>query len=203
MTQRSRNIVVLSAMAGIFIAFALAGRFLIDPSEMDKVNQGTLITPHIAVEELNLNTQAGQQWTGQDMSGQWSLLYIAGEACERGCKNALFYLMARLRQSLSQDADRLRLILTHTTPPSAELQTFMDEKLGPMVELRGKAATIRQALAPAFDASGADPLDYLYLAAPDGQIFMWYPTHEDKESLLEEADGIHADLKRTLKGSQL
>lgn len=203
MTQRSRNILVLSAMAGIFIAFALAGRFLIEPSEMDKVNQGTLITPHIAVEKLELTDRDGQSWTGEDMSGQWSLLYVAGEQCERGCKNALFYLMTRLRQSLSRDADRLRLILTHTTPPSPELQTFMDEELGSMVELQGNADTIRESLLPAFDAPDADPLKHLYLAAPDGQIFMWYPTHEDKESLLKEADSIHTDLKRTLKGSKL
>lgn len=203
MTQRGRNFLVLGAMAGIFLVFALAGRFLIDPSEMDKVNRGTLITPHIPVKQLELTTRDGQDRTDAEMSGQWSLMYIAGKQCERGCKNALFYLMTRLRQSLARDADRLRLILVHTTPPSAELQTFMDEKLGSMVELHGNAGTIRQALAPAFEAPDADPLHHLYLAAPDGQIFMWYPTHEDKESLLEEADGIHADLKRTLKGSRI
>ncbi len=203
MTQRGRNVLVLGAMAGIFIAFALAGRFLIDPSEMNRVNRGTLITPHIPVKELDLTTQDGQDWTGEDMSGQWSLMYLADKECERGCRNALFYLMTRLRQSLSRDADRLRLILVHTTPPSTELQEFMDEKLGSMVELRGEAGILREVLAPAFEAPDADPLHHLYLVAPDGQIFMWYPTHEDKESLLEEADGIHADLKRTLKGSRI
>lgn len=203
MTQRGRNILVLGAMAGIFIAFALAGRFLIDPSEMDKVNRGTLITPHIPVQKLELTTRDGQDWTSEDMDGQWSLMYLAGEECERGCRNALFYLMSRLRQSLSRDADRLRLILVHTAPPSSDLRDFMDEKLGSMVELRGDAATLREALGPAFETPDTDPLHHLYLAAPDGQIFMWYPTHEDKESLLEEADGIHADLQRTLKGSRI
>ena len=203
MTQRGRNILVLGAMAGIFIAFALAGRFLVDPSEMDKVNRGTLITPHIPVKRLELTTADEQSWTAEDMSGQWSLMYLAGKRCERGCKNALFYLMTRLRQSLARDADRVRLILVHTTPPSQDLRDFMEQKLGTMVELHGNADTLRQALAPAFEAPDADPMHHLYLAAPDGQIFMWYPTHEDKQSLLEEADGIHADLERTLKGSRI
>lgn len=203
MTQRGRNVLVLGAMAGIFIAFALAGRFLVDPSEMDRTNQGTLITPHIPVQALKLTTRDGQRWTREDMNGQWSLMYLAGEQCERGCKNALFYLMTRLRQSLARDADRLRLILVHTTPPSAELREFMDNKLGSMVQLRGDAGTLREALAPAFERPNADPLHHLYLAAPDGQIFMWYPTHENKESLLQEADGIHSDLQRTLKGSRI
>lgn len=203
MTQRGHNLLVLSAIVGIFVAFALAGRYLVDPSAMGRTNNGTLITPHIPVERLKLTTTDHQNWTNEDMSGQWSLMYIAGEDCQRGCRNALFYLMKRLRQSLAEDAERLRLILVHTSSPSAELERFMDEKLGGMVELRGEPEQVRKALEPAFEAPDADPLHHLYLAAPDGQIFMWYPTHEDKPPLLEEADGIHSDLTRTLKGSRI
>lgn len=201
MTQRTRNLLVLGAIFGIFIAFAIAGRYFVDPAEMDRLNRGTLIVPHVPIAELELTTTKGQAWTGEDMAGQWSLMYIAGNQCKQACKNALFYLMTRLRRSLAQDADRLRLILVHTRPPSDQLRAFMEEKLAPMVELQGQPGPIRKALASAFEGD-IDPRHHLYMVAPDGQIFMWYPPHKDKEALLEEADGIYEDLTRTLKGAR-
>lgn len=192
---------ILGLIVGVFIAFALAGRFLIHPEDMGRTNRGNLIVPHIAIETLELQGEDGQPWTGKDMAGQWSLMYVGGERCERACKNALFYLMQRLRQSLGRDSDRLRLILAHTAPPSEALRSFMTEKLGELVELHGDPDIVSRALAPAFKDDARDPRHHLYLVAPDGQIFMWYPSHAEKEPLLREADNIHSDLKRTLKGS--
>lgn len=203
MTQRARNLLVLSGILGIFVAFALAGRFLVDPAQMDKVNNGTLIVPHIPITKLNLRTRNGQAWTAQNMDGQWSLMYVGGKRCDKACKNALFYLMTRLRQSLAQGADRVRLILVHTSKPSEKLRTFMRERLAPMVELRGDPETVIRALAPAFDHPDTDPRHHLYLVAPDGQIFMWYPSHRRREALLREADGLYEDLTRTLKGARI
>lgn len=202
MTQRARNLLVLSAIIGIFVAFALAGRFLVDPSEMDKVNNGDLIVPHIPIADLRLKEAGGDAWTAKDMAGQWSLMYVGGRQCARACKNALFYLMTRLRRSLAQDAERVRLILVHTSKASKQLKDFMHERLAPMVELRGDPKTVTRALAPAFTRNGADPRHHLYLVAPDGQIFMWYPTHADKQALLKEADGLYQDLLTTLKGAR-
>jgi cytochrome oxidase Cu insertion factor (SCO1/SenC/PrrC family) len=203
MTQRGRNLLVLSAIVGIFIAFALAGRFLVDPDDMGRVNNGTLIVPHIPIGKLNLRTPEGEAWTADDMAGQWSLIYVGGEACDKACKNALFYLMTRLRRSLAQESDRVRLMLVHTRPPSEELKTFMRKQLASMVELHGDPKTVTRALEPAFESASADPRHHLFLAAPDGQIFMWYPSHEDREALLEEADGLYQDLTRTLKGARI
>lgn len=200
MSPRSKNFLILGLIIGVFVAFALAGRFLIDPSEMGRTNKGTLIIPHIPIASLSLETTDGEPWDAQDMAGQWNLMYVAGAACGNGCRNALFYLMMRLRQSLGRDNDRLRLVLVHTHPPSAELRQFIDEKLDRLVELRGDTETVSQALAPAFEG-GTSPLHHLYLVAPDGQIFMRYPTHTEMQEVLREADNIHRDLTRTLKGS--
>lgn len=200
MSPRSKNFLILGLIIGVFVAFALAGRFLIDPSEMARTNRGTLIIPHIPIAGLALESLEGETWAAEDMAGQWTLMYLAGSECGEGCRNALFYLMHRLRQSLGRDSERLRLVLVHTRPPSAELRQFTEEKIDRLVELRADAKTVRQALAPAF-GKGTDPLRHLYLVAPDGQIFMWYPTHEEMQEVLREADNIHHDLTRTLKGS--
>lgn len=201
MSERGRKLLVPGLIIGVFVAFALAGRFFINPADMDRTNRGNLIVPHIAIDTLELQKEDGQAWTGEDMTGQWSLMYVGGERCERACKNALFYLMHRLRQSLGRDSDRLRLIMAHTAPPSEALHTFMTEKLDNPVELHGDPEIVTRALTPAFGGTDRDPRHHLYLVAPDGQIFMWYPTHAEKEPLLREADNIHNDLKRTLKGS--
>lgn len=201
MSSRNKNILILGLIIGIFVAFALAGRFLIHPEDMERTNKGTLIVPHVQINALELRTEGGENWSAKEMAGQWTLLYVAGEQCDQACKNALFYLMTRLRESLGRDSERLRLAVVHTATPSAQMRAFIDEKMRQPVELQGDPARVKQALSPAFGAADADPRGHLYLAAPDGQIFMWYPTHADMEKVLREADNIYRDLTRTLKGS--
>lgn len=201
MSPRGKNFLILGLIIGIFVAFALAGRFLIHPEDMEKTNKGTLIVPHVQIDALELRTGSGEDWSAEDMAGQWTLFYVAGEQCGPACKNALFYLMTRLRESLGRDNERLRLAVIHTAGPSPDMRAFIDEKMQQPVELHGDPARVKQALSPAFQAVDAEPLGHLYLAAPDGQIFMWYPTHADMEKVLREADNIYRDLTRTLKGS--
>lgn len=201
MSPRSKNFVILGLIIGTFIAFALAGRFLIHPENMEKINKGTLIVPHIQIGALSLRTPEGEPWAAGDMAGQWTLFYVAGEQCDKGCKNALFYLMHQLRTSLGKDSERLRLAVIHTAAPSAQMQSFINEKTPEIVQLHGDVTSVTEALAPAFTESDTDPRRHLYLVAPDGQIFMWYPTHREMQDVLKEADNIYRDLTRTLKGS--
>lgn len=201
MSLRSKNLLVLGLIIGVFVAFALIGRFVITPGDMDRVNRGTLIVPHVQIKELSLRDSSGEPWDAGRMAGQWTLFYVAGKHCHADCKNALFYLMKRLRESLGKDRDRLRLALVHTDSPSAQLRDFIDEKSISLTQLHGQAETVRKALVPAFPDSDTEPFNHLYLGAPDGQIFMWYPTHTEMEEVLREADNIYRDLTRTLKGS--
>jgi cytochrome oxidase Cu insertion factor (SCO1/SenC/PrrC family) len=201
MSERTKNLAILGLIVGMFIAFALVGRFLIHPDNMDKTNRGTLIVPHIQLDALEVQDMAGEPWTAEQAEGKWSLFYVAGRECHQACKNALFYLMQRLRESLGRDRERVRLVLLHTAEPSTALTDFIQEKLHDLTQLRADRTTVVEALAPAFPDSQDSPLHHLYLMAPDGQIFMWYPTHAEQAPLLREAENIYKDLTRTLKGS--
>ena len=60
---------------------------------------------------------------------------------------------------------------------------------------------MNDALAPVYETTAGEPIGDIFLVSPDGQIFMRYPTHENMDATLEEAENIRVDLKRTLKGS--
>ena len=60
---------------------------------------------------------------------------------------------------------------------------------------------MNNALAPVYESTDGEPVGDIFLVSPDGQIFMRYPTHENMDATLEEAENIRVDLKRTLKGS--
>lgn len=201
MSQPSKNSkLVLVLILGVFLAFFIVGRFIIDPSAMGRVNQGTLLIPHLDIDELGLRTIDGEPYLAEDMSGKWSLLYIADGSCEAACKNALYYLMRQLRLSLDRDVNRVRRIILHTSQPDDTLRGFLHDNVAGMLELIGDAQLINEKLAE-IDDSPNDARGHIYIVSPDGFIFIWYPSHPDMESTLEESDRIRDDLKRTLKGS--
>ena len=70
-----------------------------------------------------------------------------------------------------------------------------------MISVHASPDTVRQALAPVYAPAESQPVGDVFLVSPDGQIFMRYPTHENMDATLEEAENIRVDLKRTLKGS--
>lgn len=196
MTLRQKNLLTLLAIVGIFVGFIVAGR-LVNVAELPKVNQGTLIVPHVPIKRLQLKTADGQP-VGNSTIGHWSLLYIAAKGCERACKNALFYQMKRTRRSLGADGEALRLLVveTHDNPT---LRAFVKQKLPNATLLHGKDFLIQAALGDAI--GGVEASTKVYLLSPDGMLFMWYPSHADKQGTIEESAHIHADLKRTLKGA--
>ena len=201
MQERNKNFLVLGLILGVFLAFFLAGRFLVNVDELPRINKGTLIIPHVSIDSLALTSDEGTPYTGADMAGQWTMAYIAGDACDTACKNGLFYLMRQLRLSLDRDATRVRRLIIHTAEADAELREFLNDNVAGMYEAHGQRDVIEAALGEAM--AGASPLHHIFIISPDGMIFLWYPTHADRDSTLLEADNIRDDLKRTLKGSAI
>ena len=200
MTQRNRNLLI---MALIIAPFALTMAFVhlfVDVSEMDRTNKGTLILPHVQLEDLKPLGTNGERYDIGELGGQWTLLYIAAGECESACKNGLYYLIKQLRLALGSDAPRVRRMIAHTAEPGESLRAFLDNEVAGMVELQVDAEAVNHALLPFMQGAGS-AVDHIFLLAPDGQIFMWYPTHEDIQDVLLESDRILYDLKRTLKGS--
>src|SRR5690554_103895 len=200
MTQRNKNILLILLIVAPFILTMLFVRIFVDLDDLERTNKGTLILPHVQFDALKPTHMDGSTFAVSELADQWNLLYIAAGECDTRCKNGLYYLIKQLRQGLGADAPRVRRLIAHTTVASDELRAFLDEKATGMVELQLDALAVQEALAPFME--GADSaVNHIFLVAPDGQIFMWYPSHEDMQDVLLEADKILYDLKRTLKGS--
>lgn len=200
MTQRSKNLVIMMLIIAPFALTMAYVHLFVDISELDRTNKGTLIIPHVQMEDLKPLQLNGERYPVSELAGQWTLLYVAAGDCATACKNGLYYLIRQLRQGLGSDAPRVRRMIAHSTPPAAELRAFLDNEVAGMVEIQVDADAINHALLP-FMSGASRATDHIYLVAPDGQIFMWYPTHEDIQDVLLESDKILYDLKRTLKGS--
>lgn len=200
MTNRGKNLLILGLMILPFVATIVFVRVFVDLEDMDRVNKGTLLIPHVDFMALRPAHPDGQPVSREDLAGQWTLMYVSDGTCDTGCKNALFYLITQLRKSLDNDAPRVRRLVAYTTPPEASLRGFLDEKVSGMTEMRIDAAALDQHLTPVVAPQGS-ATDHIYIVSPDGMIFLWYPTHEEMEKVLLEAEDIRADLTRTLKGS--
>ena len=201
MSPRTKNIATLSAIVAPFVLFFLAGRFLIDPWELPRENKGQLLIPHIDMATLSAVNDDGDAYTGDDMSGLWTILYVAGSECDTRCKNGLYYQMRQVRQTLGADVDRVRRVILHTAPAGDSLNEFLNNNVKGMVSIYAEPQTVNNALAPVYETTAGEPIGDIFLVSPDGQIFMRYPTHENMDATLEEAENIRVDLKRTLKGS--
>ena len=201
MTPRTKSRVTLLAIIAPFVLFFLAGRYLVDVQELPKVNKGQLLIPHIDMASLNATDSDQQPYDGNNMGNQWTLLYVAGEGCDTRCKNGLYYQVQQVRLTLGEDTKRVRRVILHTAPANTELQTFLTDKVNGMVSIHAASTDVTQALAPVYTPDASQPIGDIFLVSPDGQIFMRYPTHENMDATLEEAENIRVDLKRTLKGS--
>ncbi|MBD3643886.1 hypothetical protein [Alcanivorax sp.] len=201
MSPRTKNIATLAAIVAPFVLFFLAGRFLIDPWELPRENKGQLLIPHIDMAKLNAVNDDGDAYTGDDMTGLWTILYVAGSECDTRCKNGLYYQMRQVRQTLGADVDRVRRVILHTAPAGDSLNAFLNNNVKGMVSIHAEPQAVNNALAPVYETIDGEPVGDIFLVSPDGQIFMRYPTHENMDATLEEAENIRVDLKRTLKGS--
>lgn len=201
MSPRTKNIATLAAIVAPFVLFFLAGRFLIDPWELPRENKGQLLIPHIDMATLKAVDEDGNAYTGDDMTGLWTILYVAGNDCDTRCKNGLYYQMRQVRQTLGADVDRVRRVILHTAPAGNALTEFLHNNVKGMVSIHAEPQTVNNALAPVYETTAGEPIGDIFLVSPDGQIFMRYPTHENMDATLEEAENIRVDLKRTLKGS--
>ncbi len=201
MSPKTKNILTLAAIISPFVLFALAGRYLVDLRDMPLQNKGQLLIPHIDVATLNAQDGEGHTFDADDTKGMWSILYIAGSHCDTRCKNGLYYQVRQVRLALGEDIDRVRRVIVHTAPADDSLSTFLNDNVEGMIPIHADPDTTRRALAPVYAPESSQPVGDIFLVSPDGKIFMRYPTHEDMEATLEEAENIRVDLKRTLKGS--
>ncbi len=200
MTQRTRTLLNLMLIPGVFVLFFVGARLFVDLEELPRSNQGSMILPHVQLSELSLRGPDGEPWTDEDSRGKWNLVYVADGSCELACKNALWYQMRQQQRALDRDAPRVRRVIIHTAEPDESLRGFLDNEAAGTLELRGSPQTLEAAMQDRED-SPERVTGKLFIMSPDGMLILWYPTHAGREDTLEEAQRIHDDLTHLLKGS--
>lgn len=159
------------------------------------VNHGTLISPPLDFNQLNLINPPAANGHPAKRPGKWLLLYINPGPCSQQCLDIL-YKIRQTHTALGKDSDRvIRVMLTtqHLTP--ALLQQLNQTYHGTL------PFTITQAQLTRFlgdSPAKAEALSYgrLYLVDPLGNTMLTYPLNTAFKPL-------HSDLKRLLQLSQI
>ena len=202
MRERSRTLLNLILIPGVFVAFFLGARLFVDLEELPRTNEGTMMVPHVQLADMGLESPEGDAFTAEHSAGRWNLVYVAEAdgSCDLSCRNALWYQMRQQQRALRRDASRVRRIIVHTTEPGEELREFLDSRAEGTGELHADADALADAFRKAEDAPET-PHGRLYIMSPDGMVFLWYPVHEEREATLEEAQRLHDDLTHILRGA--
>jgi hypothetical protein len=153
-----------------------------------RVNYGTLISPARPATALRLADASGAP-APTALAGKWSLVYLAGAACDDAC-TARLVLTRQVRLALNQNRGRVQRL--YLAPDAAALAAARAQLGAEHPDLLFYART--DASAAAFFAP-ADP-HALYLIDPLGNWLMVYTG-------AVEAKGLHRDLKKLLRVSQV
>ena len=153
-----------------------------------RVNYGTLVSPARAVPQLGLIDAAGAP-APTALLGKWSLVYLAGAACDEPCAARLL-LTRQVRLALNQNRLRVqRVYLAPDAGAAATAKAQLAVEHPDLVVLVGAGPTAKDFFQPTDQHA-------LYLLDPLGNWLMVYTgTVEHK--------GLHRDLKKLLRVSKV
>lgn len=147
-----------------------------------RVNEGTLVDPPIRLAGADLRTLAGEPLATDLLSGRWTLLHLQASDCDEPCRSRLAATRAA-RLALGDDAARVQRVLVQR-PGAAP------------AELAEEDRDVRIAIAPASWPGPPVSAPSLLIVDPQGFLILRYPPDVTRR-------GLHADLKRLLKISQI
>jgi protein SCO1/2 len=159
---------------------------------------GSLISPPEPATDFSLTNQTGVKVHLSDFRGKYVLIYFGYTNCTSECPLTMGFLK-QMHDRLGSLADQTQVIMISTDPardtPDA-LGAFLIHFDPSFI---GVTSTLKD-LQPVWSAYGVTVLDngethssYLYMIDPQGNLIATYP-------LLQNADGITADLQNLLRG---
>jgi protein SCO1 len=159
---------------------------------------GSLITPAQPAGDFSLTSQAGSTVNLSDFRGKYVLLYFGFTNCTSECPLTMGFLK-QMHDKLGALADQTQVVMISTDPARdtpAALGDFLSHFDPSFIGLTSS----RENLLPVWSEYGVTVLDngethssYLYLIDPQGNLIATYP-------LLQNADGITADIRNLLRG---
>lgn len=163
------------------------------PNLLGTSNNGTLITPPLALADLKLQSLSGEPFDYTTQQPQWTLLLLAGEQCDDACKQNL-YLSRQVNAAIGRESTRVRRYLVTTSPLDAETEAYLVKEHPRMLQLRADRAALERFLAPGLGGKNAFNDHLYFLVDPYGWVMMFYTPAQDGKAVM-------ADLKFLLKYS--
>ncbi len=159
---------------------------------------GSLISPPAPAADFSLTGQSGATVHLTDFRGKYVLIFFGYTNCTSECPLTMGFLK-QMHDRLGILADRTQVIMV-STDPSRDTPDAMGAFLGHFDPSFIGVTSALVYLQPIWAAYGVTVLDngethssYLYLIDPQGNLIATYP-------LLQNADGITADLQNLLRG---
>lgn len=199
-TVQAKNRRIFLLLLAFFITPTLLGYLAYFGGWIDSsntVNKGTLITPPIAIESLNLQLDDGKLFAQPTLRGKWWLLYQLPQTCEQSCINSLLQIR-QVRLALGKNTERVsRVLIVESGSLSSN-----PELAGHIKSEHGDALM----LAPSEEILAKNtPLEsgVIYIVDPLGNIILSYPGYKDAEEAILKAKLILKDLNKLLKVSRI
>jgi hypothetical protein len=183
----------LIVLALVFLAPIVAA-WLWKPDEF--VNRGELIEPAVPLDQVELESAAGDPYRLADLKGKWHMVHVAVDGCDDVCRDSL-YRMRQVRLAQGKELDRVQnLLVLGPGGPDADLDRFLADY--PDLEvLVGSGAALDRFLQPFREATPADEAGRpIYMVDPLGNLMMRFPFSLDPT-------GIRKDLARLLRASRI
>jgi cytochrome oxidase Cu insertion factor (SCO1/SenC/PrrC family) len=106
----------------IIIATIALGFFMVPGTEEERAkllgelgttNHGTLLSPMVDIETLEIQDQSGNPWVWRDHKPKWRFLVVGGANCSEDCANML-YLTRQVHIRLGKYSHRLERLYVNT-----------------------------------------------------------------------------------------
>jgi protein SCO1 len=159
---------------------------------------GSLISPLKPASDFSLTNQTGATVHLSDFRGKYVLIYFGFTNCTSECPLTMGFLK-QMYNRLGTLADQTQVIMI-STDPARDTHEALGAFLSHFDPTFIGATSSQSVLQQVWSAYGVTVLDngethssYLYLIDPQGNLIATYP-------LLQNADGITADIQNLLRG---
>lgn len=188
-------LVMLGTLALVIISATilhrLAVRGVIDlPALLGTSNRGTLVSPPLALAEMEVRAELAGVPDYTALPPMWSLLVAIDGACDDACRQHL-YQTRQVRIALGRETDRVRrLLLVNAEGIELGLREWLQREHGDLLILHAPADQVARLRA---EVGGVVQPAY-FIVDPQGWLMMAYSPRQDPRDLL-------ADMKFLLKYS--
>ena len=196
-----RNLPLLF-ITGMVICVLLAGFLFLPRTEEDRTrlverlgtsNQGELLKPLVAIDDLDLQNDAGELWVLKDQLVKWRLVIPLASRCDQACSDAL-YLTRQIHVRLDKKSSRVeRILLNLNDALDEDTRAFLEQEHHYLKIVNGRTEQFKQLLDET-NAGWSPDRAQVFVVDQNGDAMMFYTAEHDGADML-------SDLRHLLKYS--